>query len=175
MLPSDEISDLDREIGEPYYKNTEPDLVWEESIPPEKAFARAQGAQYSPFFTHEERVRLNEIAIQKYEKGVSDLSSSIDYKILKQWQEELANVQLKVKDPNAPKRSLSPYLFYASERRPELKKEKPDMTFDWYTRQIAAEWTKMKYDSSKTKKYDDLAALDKERYTQEMVSYEAAL
>ena len=35
----------------------------------------------------------------------------------------------KRKDPNAPRRPKSAYLFFAAERRPELKKESPDINF----------------------------------------------
>lgn len=72
-----------------------------------------------------------------------------------------------------PKKALSAYLYYASERRPELKKEQPTLTFGELTHRIAAEWTQMKKDG-KTQEYDDLAALDKERYEKEMEDFNRA-
>ena len=88
--------------------------------------------------------------------------------------EASAVVTKKVKDPNMPKRHLSAYLYYAAERRPELKKEDPTMPFGDLTKQIAAEWTHLKK-NGKTKEYDDLASLDKERYEKEMAEYQAKL
>lgn len=45
---------------------------------------------------------------------------------------------------NDPMKPLSAYLYYASERRPVLKKEDPDLDFGRCTDQIAAEWRQMK-------------------------------
>ncbi len=62
---------------------------------------------------------------------------------------------LQIKDPNAPKRAISAYLYFASERRPELKKENPDMSFGDLTKTIAGEWKEL---SEKDKmQYNDKA------------------
>ncbi len=44
----------------------------------------------------------------------------------------------KEKDPNAPKRALSAYLFYASERRPELKVCARACDWKWHGTLMAA-------------------------------------
>ena len=98
----------------------------------------------------------------------------------------------KEKDPNAPKvnilclspffvpsphrfvsskkkRAMSAYLYYANERRPGLKGEQPNLTFGELTKTIAEEWKSMA-DKDK-KKYNDLAAKDKERYESEKANY----
>lgn len=69
------------------------------------------------------------------------------------------------KDEDKPKRAISAYLFYASERRPILKKECPEMGFGELTLQIASEWRMMK--EKDRKKYNTLAAADKKRYDDE--------
>lgn len=68
-----------------------------------------------------------------------------------------------------PKKNLSPYLYFASQRRPELKKECPDMSFFEYTQTIAAEWKLLS--KSDKKPFNDIAAKDKERYEKEKREY----
>lgn len=75
----------------------------------------------------------------------------------------------KLKNMDAPKPPFSAYLFYAAERRGELKKLQPDLPFGDLTHQIAAEWKQMKKDG-KTKEYDDLAELDKDRFRRENIA-----
>lgn len=82
----------------------------------------------------------------------------------------LRTVTKKVKDPTAPNRNLSAYLYYASERRPELKKEDPTMPFGDLTKQIAAEWHQLK-DAGQIGKWVALAEADKKRYEQELQAY----
>jgi len=69
------------------------------------------------------------------------------------------------KDDGKPKRAISAYLYYASERRPNLKKEDPSLGFGELTRQIADEWKTMK--EKDKRKYNDLARADKKRYEEE--------
>lgn len=75
------------------------------------------------------------------------------------------------KDPNAPKRGSSGYIFYGKKRRPEIKEEDPDMAFGDITKMIAAEWKEL---SDKEKKpYLAQAAKDKIRYEKEKKEYES--
>ncbi len=64
-------------------------------------------------------------------------------------------VDIGLQDPNAPKRAISAYLYFASERRPDLKKENPDLSFGDLTKNIAAEWKELS--EKDKKKYNDLA------------------
>ncbi len=80
----------------------------------------------------------------------------------------------KVKDTNAPKRALSAYLFYAAERRPELKKEDPTLPFGDLTQQIAAEWKQM-IKEDKIEKYKQLSIADHLRYRDELAAYRESL
>ena len=72
----------------------------------------------------------------------------------------------KEKDPNAPKRPMSSYFLFLNERRETLKKEKPELKMGEQTKVMTTEWKAM--DAKKKKKYEDLAAKDKERYESEM-------
>ena len=75
------------------------------------------------------------------------------------------------KDANAPKRALSPFLYYTLERRPELKKEKPELSHKELLSEMGVEWNKMN-DGDK-KKYVQKADEDKKRYEKEKAAYDA--
>jgi high mobility group protein B1 len=64
-----------------------------------------------------------------------------------------------------PKHPVSAYLFYAADRRPELKKENPNLSFGELTRTIAKEWEKSSH--AIREPYIQKAQKDKERYYRE--------
>eukprot|EP01052_Picozoa_sp_SAG31_P034242 SAG31_NODE_3973_length_3702_cov_3.586848_4_plen_150_part_00 len=70
------------------------------------------------------------------------------------------------KDPNAPKRACSAFMFYSIERRPQLKDEHPDWSFGAFGKQIGTEWRSMS-DGEKAP-YEHQAEQDKIRYAREM-------
>jgi hypothetical protein len=75
----------------------------------------------------------------------------------------------KSKDPNAPTKPKNAYIFYSSERRPQIKAKNKDMNPKEITKQISEEWNKMT--EKQKKKYNDLAADDRVRYANEMKDY----
>ncbi len=75
------------------------------------------------------------------------------------------------KDPAAPKRPQSGYMAYGAKRRPELKKEEPNLSFGDTTKKIAAEWNSMSEGDKAP--FQATAAADKERYLREKETYEA--
>lgn len=75
----------------------------------------------------------------------------------------------KKKDPNAPKRSRSAYIFYGASVRPEIKAAHPDMAVTVIMKEIGLMWAKVT-DEGKTK-FNQMAAADKVRYETEMRSY----
>jgi hypothetical protein len=75
----------------------------------------------------------------------------------------------KKKDPNAPKRGLSSFMFYSKERRAVLKVKQPDIAFGEVAKKIGAEWKKLS--DSKKSEYQKLAEKDKQRYLKEMANY----
>ena len=77
----------------------------------------------------------------------------------------------KKKDSNAPKRALSPFLFYTLDRRPELKKEKPELSHKEMLSEMGVEWNNMKEQDKK--KYIQKADEDKKRYEKEKAAYDA--
>ena len=72
-------------------------------------------------------------------------------------------------DPNAPKRGLSAYMFYAQDHREQVKRDNPDITFGQIGKVLGEQWKAM---SDKEKvPYEAKAARDKQRYEQEKASY----
>ena len=76
------------------------------------------------------------------------------------------------KDPKAPTKPSSAYNFFMKEKMAEMKKKEPEAKLPELSKKIGEEWAKIKGDSKKSKKYNDLAASDKDRYAQEMETYQ---
>jgi hypothetical protein len=75
------------------------------------------------------------------------------------------------KDPNAPKRPRSGFMFYGMARRAALKEENPELSFGEIGRALGEEWTGMS--DAKKAPYVKKATADKARYAKEMASWEA--
>mmetsp|Transcript_24550 Transcript_24550/g.28959 ORF Transcript_24550/g.28959 Transcript_24550/m.28959 type:complete len:429 (-) Transcript_24550:132-1418(-) len=79
------------------------------------------------------------------------------------------------KDPEAPKRPISSYFYFASEKRDAVKKKNGDVSITEISKLLGVMWNKLekgKKGKNGTKKYDDLAAKDKIRYTVEKAAYD---
>jgi structure-specific recognition protein 1 len=73
------------------------------------------------------------------------------------------------KDPNAPKRANSAFMFYAIERHPTLKEENPEWAFSEFGKALGTEWGQM---SEREKvPYAKQNEKDRERYDWEMASH----
>ena len=78
----------------------------------------------------------------------------------------------RVKDPEAPKRSKSSYLWFCSEERDKIKKEKPTLSAKEITAELGTKWQSLKSNNPELlKKYESLASDDKSRYTSEKAVY----
>jgi len=75
------------------------------------------------------------------------------------------------KDPNAPKRGLSAYMFFAQENRDSVRNENPDITFGQIGKILGERWKNMN-DKDK-QQYEAKATKDKERYEAEKRAYHA--
>ncbi|CAG9464626.1 unnamed protein product [Pedinophyceae sp. YPF-701] len=75
------------------------------------------------------------------------------------------------KDPNAPKRNMSAYLYYSAEMRDKLDVEKPGLSLTEKAKLIGARWKELKPEDKEP--YEDKARKDKERYEAEMQEYRA--
>jgi hypothetical protein len=76
----------------------------------------------------------------------------------------------KKKDPNAPKKALSAYMFFAQANRDKVKKENPDATFGELGKLLGKQWSKAS--KSDKAKYEAKANKDKERYEKEKAKYD---
>eukprot|EP00456_Euglypha_rotunda_P035166 TRINITY_DN2710_c0_g1_i9.p1 TRINITY_DN2710_c0_g1~~TRINITY_DN2710_c0_g1_i9.p1 ORF type:complete len:178 (-),score=55.68 TRINITY_DN2710_c0_g1_i9:22-555(-) len=71
----------------------------------------------------------------------------------------------KKKDPDAPKKALTAWMYYGQERRPKLKAKHPDMKQSEILQIMGKEWKELSKDEKKP--FDEQAAKDKKRYEKE--------
>ncbi|KAI8096984.1 high mobility group box domain-containing protein [Halteromyces radiatus] len=69
------------------------------------------------------------------------------------------------KDPNAPKRGLSAYMFFSQANRNKVKEENPDATFGQLGKILGEKWKNMTDEEKKP--YNQQAEKDKARYEAE--------
>jgi len=108
-------------------------------------------------------------ALKKDEEA--DIEEVISAYVAKLKPVKAARKPKKDKDPNAPKRGSSGYIFFGKKRRPELKEENPGISFGDLTKLIAEEWNALS--DKKKKPFLDMAAKDKLRYEKEKKAYES--
>ncbi|KAF9889061.1 Non-histone chromosomal protein 6 [Aspergillus nanangensis] len=78
----------------------------------------------------------------------------------------------KKKDPNAPKRGLSAYMFFANDNRDKVREDNPGITFGQVGKALGEKWKALS--DTDRRPYEDKAATDKKRYEDEKASYQAA-
>ncbi|KAJ3993138.1 high mobility group box domain-containing protein, partial [Lentinula boryana] len=74
------------------------------------------------------------------------------------------------KDPKAPKRALSAYMFFSQDWRERIKAENPDAGFGEVGKLLGAKWKEL--DEEEKKPYIEQAARDKERAEEEKTAYD---
>jgi len=75
----------------------------------------------------------------------------------------------KKKDPKKPKRAMSSFMFFANDKRNEVRAANPDLKITEVGKKLGEMWKSL-IDSDK-KKYEEQAAQDKERYSKAMEGY----
>lgn len=116
----------------------------------------------------------------KEDKEITNNSLQKEIKILeervKKIEIEIKNInkRKKNKDPNAPKKYKTAYIFFNIERINEFKKKFPDnkINVSEMSKQSGKEWKKIKEDEKKYEKYKKLEDNDKKRYKKELDKYE---
>jgi len=79
---------------------------------------------------------------------------------------------IKIKDPDKPKRGKSGFLFYCDTKRPIIKQENPELTVKEIVSKLGTEWQILKSNNSnEISKYEEMSSKDRNRYKQEMKSY----
>ncbi|KAL1997815.1 hypothetical protein VTN02DRAFT_693 [Thermoascus thermophilus] len=80
-------------------------------------------------------------------------------------------VEKKKKDPNAPKRGLSAYMFFANEQRESVREENPGISFGQVGKVLGERWKALT--DEQRRPYEEKALADKKRYEDEKASYNA--
>ena len=79
---------------------------------------------------------------------------------------------IKIKDPDKPKRGKSGFLFYCDTKRPIIKQENPELTVKEIVSKLGTEWQILKTSNSDDiNKYEEMSSKDRNRYKQEMKNY----
>jgi len=76
-----------------------------------------------------------------------------------------------LKDPNAPKRGLSAYMFFANEQRENVRAENPGIAFGQVGKVLGERWKALS--QKQRDPYEAKAVADKKRYEDEKVAYQA--
>lgn len=82
---------------------------------------------------------------------------------------ETAKKTKKKKDPNAPKKALSAYMFFCADRREKIKADNPDFKVTEITSELGKQWGTLS--EADKKAFYDKAEKDKERYKKDMANY----
>eukprot|EP00897_Mesotaenium_endlicherianum_P006283 jgi/Mesen1/5683/ME000288S04896 len=77
----------------------------------------------------------------------------------------------KKKDPNAPKRALSGFMYFSQAEREVLKQENPSMAFGDIGKAIGERWKAMSGEQKAP--YENKAKADKARYAEQMAGYKS--
>ncbi|KAJ6446142.1 HMG box-containing protein [Purpureocillium lavendulum] len=72
-------------------------------------------------------------------------------------------------DPNAPKRGLSAYMFFANEQRENVREENPGISFGQVGKLLGERWKAL--NDKQRAPYEAKAAADKKRYEDEKQAY----
>ncbi|KAJ3495548.1 hypothetical protein NLG97_g3312 [Lecanicillium saksenae] len=76
------------------------------------------------------------------------------------------------KDPNAPKRGLSAYMFFANEQRENVREENPGVSFGQVGKILGERWKALS--DKQRAPYEAKAAADKKRYEDEKAAYNSS-
>ncbi|GBP89732.1 High mobility group protein DSP1 [Eumeta japonica] len=74
-----------------------------------------------------------------------------------------------MKDPNAPKRSLSAFFWFCNDERGKVKADNPELTMGDIAKELGRRWAAA--DPETKAKYEALSEQDKVRYDREMTAY----
>jgi len=111
----------------------------------------------------------------KYQSARARYIKSSEYaahqEVLKEWKKKQARKPFP-KDPNAPKRPMSSYMFYVNEQRPEVIEEFPNLKFTDIVCLIGKRWNQLS--SSDKEAYVDMASEAKAGYKKALTKYEGS-
>ncbi|TEY44440.1 hypothetical protein BOTCAL_0350g00180 [Botryotinia calthae] len=79
------------------------------------------------------------------------------------------NPQNKKKDPNAPRRGMSAYMFYANDQRDRVRQENPVLSFGQLGILLGEEWKALSV--GQRSMYEEMAAKDLRKYEEDFARY----
>lgn len=109
-------------------------------------------------------------ALRKRINSLTELVNQLNTEI-QNFEQNAGKGRKTTKDPNAPKRPSTAWIFYYKEQIQVMKKKNTDMSTKEICSALGAKWKKMS--DRQKKKYNDLAQKDRERYQREKDAYEA--
>ncbi|CAI4969425.1 BTE_HP_G0085470.mRNA.1.CDS.1 [Saccharomyces cerevisiae] len=113
----------------------------------------------------------DEDGLNKNNINIYKTSAMAATKEAKQPKEPKKRTTRRKKDPNAPKRGLSAYMFFANENRDIVRSENPDVTFGQVGRILGEKWKALTAEEKQP--YESKAQADKKRYESEKELYNA--
>ena len=79
---------------------------------------------------------------------------------------------VKIKDPEKPKRGKSAFLFFCEENRKKIKKKYPEMSVKEIVSKLGMDWQTLKdSNSEEINRYEQMSIKDRNRYKNEMRTY----
>ena len=131
-----------------------------------------RAAQLWEGITPEEKQKWEQQAAEdksRYEREIADYTPPFGF------DKKGRNVQVKKakrkkrRDPDAPKRSVSAYVFFGHSERPKIQEENPEIEFKDVGRKLGERWRNLAADEKE--KFEVLAQKDRDRYAKEMAAY----
>ena len=101
---------------------------------------------------------------------IEEHQSELQKIITKNLPKQKSSTPKKIKDPNAPKRGKSSYIFFCLDKRQEIINDSPDLSATDVIKELGRVWREEMSDEDK-KKYVAQSVTDKERYQAEMSNY----
>lgn len=111
----------------------------------------------------------NELAKERKKKEPAPSKPAVKKKKKEEGEEDGKKKKRRKKDPNAPKRSMSSFMYFSQAERERLKKTNPGLQFKDVARVIGERWKKMS--EQEKEPYEASAKMDRTRYTSEMAEY----
>ncbi|XP_049865618.1 high mobility group protein DSP1-like isoform X2 [Pectinophora gossypiella] len=116
--------------------------------------------------SEKEKARFHEMAEQDKKRYDLEMQNYVPPKDVKVGR---GRKRQQVKDPNAPKRSLSAFFWFCNDERSKVKANNPEYTMGDIAKELGRRWAAA--DSDAKAKYEALSEQDKARYEREMTAY----
>ncbi len=133
--------------------------------------AKMVGKKYQELTT-EEKVKYEKLAEkdkERYEKEMANYDPPNDNDDSDDGSSKKPKKKAAKKDPNAPKRARTAYMYFNSEMRSKMKEQNPKASFGELGRLMGKKYKELT--QNELAKYESKASKDKERYKKEMAAY----